>query len=295
MRYRSLDSVIEDLRPLKPGSRIMFYDDNFTANRSRTKELLSRMIAEGVDHPWTAQSRVDVAKDPELLKLMKKSNCYFLYLGLESVNPATLEEYDKHQKVEDVVEAVRKLHEHGIMVHGMFVFGSDQDDAGTLRDTVRFALKHRIDTVQFMALTPLPGTPYFKEMEESGRLLTRDWSLYDGQHVVFQPKNMSAYELQRDTFRAMKRFYRLSECVKLVASVDSLRSAARFNADILIGRWGSAKRHFAARALPTFYRAYGHFLIKRWEAANKDFGERMRSLAQAAGDITTQQRAHEHQ
>jgi len=122
-RQRSVDSVIEELRYLRPDT-VFFYDDNFAGNRDRAKQLLERMLSEGLTPYWTAQVRVDIARDRELLALMKRSNCYILYIGLESVNPATLREFNKRQSVEEIVEAVRIIHEHGIMIHGMFVFGA---------------------------------------------------------------------------------------------------------------------------------------------------------------------------
>ncbi|MCL5102772.1 MAG: B12-binding domain-containing radical SAM protein [Armatimonadetes bacterium] len=280
-RKRGTDSVIEELKYLNP-DKVFFYDDNFTADRERTKILLDRMLSEGITPGWSAQTRTDVVRDKELLKLMKRSNCYFLYIGLESVNPATLKEFNKKQDVEEIAEAIRILHEHGIMIHGMFVFGAENDDAAGLRNTLRFALRNSIDTVQFMILTPLPGTSYFNEMEREGRLLTREWHLYDGQHVVYQPNKMSPYELQKETFKAMKRFYSLRECVKMLCGRDFLRLVAKLNLDLMLGRWGSAKRRMNAAVLKWFYRAYGHFLLRRWEAANKDFGERIKALARNA-------------
>ena len=280
-RERSIDSVIDELRLLNP-EKVFFYDDNFTTDRERSKRLLERMISEGITPKWTAQARVDVVRDRELLKLMKQSNCYMLYLGLESVNPATLQEYDKRQSVEEMVEALRILHEHGIMTHGMFVFGGDNDDVTSLRNTVRFALRNSIETVQFMILTPLPGTAYYDGLEKSGRLLTKDWRLYDGQHVVYQPNKMSPYDLQKETFRAMNRFYSLGECVKMLCGLDVLKSITKFNLNLLMGRWSTAKRHLNAAVLRGFYRAYGHVLLKRWEAANKGFGERVKSMTRAA-------------
>ncbi|MHB9036140.1 MAG: B12-binding domain-containing radical SAM protein [Armatimonadota bacterium] len=280
-RQRSVESVVSELEWRDPRN-VFFYDDNFTADRERTKRLLESMLSKGITPDWSAQARVDVVKDKELLKLMKRSNCYMLYLGFESVNPATLKEYNKRQNVEEIAESIRILHDHGIMAHGMFVFGAENDDADSLRGTLKFALKNSIDTVQFMILTPLPGTPYFDDMERDERLLTRDWTLYDGQHVVYQPGRMSPYELQKETFKAMKRFYSLRECVKMLCGLETLKFAARLNADILSGRWRSAKRELENRVWRWIYRAHGHRLIRRWEAANRDFGDRVKVLAERA-------------
>jgi radical SAM superfamily enzyme YgiQ (UPF0313 family) len=285
-RERSIESVVDEIEYLRPAS-VFFYDDNFTADRDRTKSLLELMLKRGVTPPWTAQVRVDVAKDHELLDLMRRTNCYILYIGFESVNPDTLREYNKKQTVEEMARAVRKLHDYGMMVHGMFVFGADSDDATSLRSTTDFALKHEIDTVQFLMLTPLPGTPYFEDLESQGRLLTRDWGLYDGQHVVHHPAKMSPYELQKETFRSMKRFYSVYECIKMLCGPEVLKFAAKVNWNLVRGRWASVKGQVRSRALRSFYRAYGHVLLRRFEAANKDFGEWVKALKHRASSLRT--------
>ncbi|MEN6371114.1 MAG: radical SAM protein [Armatimonadota bacterium] len=274
-RFRSVDNVIEELKLLNP-EKVFFYDDNFTANRGHTKELLDKMLSTGVAPKWTAQVRAEVARDKELLKLMKRSNCYFVYVGFESVNPETLKEYDKRQVVEEIVESIRILHEHRIMIHGMFVLGAEKDTVKTVQETVDFALKNKIDTVQIMSLTPLPGTPVFSKMQNEDRLLTRDWSLYDGQHVVYQPKSMSPYEMQKAVILASKKFYSIYQCTKMLINPDFIA----FLSNLLIGRWNEAKSQARMRTLGWFYRTYGHVLTKRFDAANKDFSEMIKNISE---------------
>jgi anaerobic magnesium-protoporphyrin IX monomethyl ester cyclase len=139
-----------------------------------------------------------------------------VYLGLESVNQATLDHYHKSQNVDDIVRAIKTLHEYGINSHGMFVLGADDDTKQTIRDTVTFALKHRIDTVMLNILTPLPGTPQYESLEEQGRIFDKRWHLYDAHHVVYTPKQMTAYELQREVVRAYMRFYSKRQWFKLL-------------------------------------------------------------------------------
>ena len=127
---------------------------------------------------------------------MAQAGCYYVYIGFESVSPTVLKCFDKRQSVEQMVHAIGEFHDRGIRIHGMFIFGADHDTRATFRETVRFAKAHHIESAQFMILVPLPGTPVFDEMDREGRLLSRDWSLYDAHHVVFQPKNMSTFELQ---------------------------------------------------------------------------------------------------
>ncbi|MGE5404798.1 MAG: B12-binding domain-containing radical SAM protein, partial [Candidatus Saccharibacteria bacterium] len=158
-RWRDQESVLKELKKFT-GKKVFFCDDNFTANPRRTKELLRAMIKRRIlPSTWGAQVRTDAARDEELLDLMKEAGCGVVYVGMESVNPKTLETYNKKQGVEDIEYCINKFHEHKIMVHGMFVFGSDDDTKETIQQTLDFALRTRIDTVQFLVLTPFPGTP----------------------------------------------------------------------------------------------------------------------------------------
>jgi len=230
------------------------YDDNFVANKKRTKALLKAMIAADLTPNWTAQVRVDVAKDPELMDLMKRAGCHTVYIGLESVNPKTLEVYNKNQTVEDIEWCINKLHDNGIRIHGMFVFGSDYDDVSTIHDTVRFAKKNDLDTVQFLILTPLPGTGCYKDLDDAGRIVSKDWSLYDAHHIVFTPKNMSYYELQSETVKAARRFYSIPQILKRALRLDL------FNVSL---------------------KAYGRSVTKRWIKQNQDFLDHTRQLTSA--------------
>ncbi len=181
-RFRSPENVIAEIRQKQP-RKIFFYDDNMAADKARLKVLLRMMIEQDLVVPWSAQVRTDVARDPELLDLMRKSGCRLVYLGLESVNQATLDEFQKSQSVDDIVAAIKKLHEYGINSHGMFVLGADSDGKQTVRDTVSFALKHHIDTVMLNILTPLPGTQQFADLDAEGRIFDKRWHLYDAHHV----------------------------------------------------------------------------------------------------------------
>ncbi len=218
-RFRSTENVLGELRALR-GRYVFFYDDNFTANLKRAKDLMRAMIREQLSIKWSAQVRCDAARDPELLDLMVRSGCYYVYIGIESVSPAVLECYDKRQSVHEIKQVVREFDRRGIRIHGMFIFGADEDTTETVRETARFARKHHLASAQFAILVPLPGTPVFETLEREGRLLTRDWSRYDGHHVVFRPKRMSTLELQVETLRAFGAFYSLSAALRRLVRCD---------------------------------------------------------------------------
>jgi len=229
-RFRSAESVVAELKDKRP-QIIFFYDDNFAANRKRLKTLLRMMIDEGVAVPWSAQVRTDVVRDPELLDLMRRSGCHLVYLGLESVNQKTLDEFEKSQTVDDIRKAIKVLHEYGIKSHGMFVLGADNDDVQTVRDTVSFAIDNKIDTVMLNILTPLPGTRQFADMDAEGRIFDKRWELYDAHHVVFEPRRMTPYELQIETLRGYMKFYSLRTWLKYIFTF-------RFTKQLLFHGWG---------------------------------------------------------
>jgi radical SAM superfamily enzyme YgiQ (UPF0313 family) len=185
------------------------------------------MIENDLTPNWTAQVRVEVGKDPELLDLMRRSKCHTVYIGFESVNPETLKLYNKKQSVEDIEHCIKQLHKHRIRIHGMFVFGSDTDTVDTIHKTVKFAKKNNIETVQFLILTPLPGTRTYNELNEQGRIMSKDWALYDAHHVVFEPKLMSYYELQNETFKATREFYSIPQILKRAVRLDMFNVALK--------------------------------------------------------------------
>ena len=220
-RVNSVDRVMEEIRQNGlQAHHIFFCDDNFTADRQRTKELCERIIAEGLKIEWSAQVRVESAKDPELLDLMARSGCYIVFVGLESINPATLKAYNKSQTVEGIKDCVINFHRYGIKVHGMFVFGSEEDHYQVIRDTVKVSRQLDLDSLQYLILTPVPGTPFYQEMEAQNRIICRDWSQYDGHHTVFQPRQFTPYELQMETNRAMKKFYSWPSVIKRLIARD---------------------------------------------------------------------------
>lgn len=211
VRFVDPTETVKYLKRLR-SNKLFFYDDNFFISRRRGKELLRLMIEEGVNAPFFAQIRVDsVCKngtvDTELLDLLWNAGCRIVYLGLESVNPATLEEYHKEASLDDMSGGLEALARRGIKTHGMFVFGADSDTRESLYQTADFALDHGLNSAQFLVLTPLPGTRQTAQFEAEGRIFTKNWSLYDGHHVVHWPKQMTPYELQEATLQAHKRFY----------------------------------------------------------------------------------------
>ncbi len=214
-RFRSTQSVIRELRFYnRKKNHIFFYDDNFAASRKRLKALLEAMIKEDFKFDWSTQVRVDIARHKDLLKLMHKAGCRTLYIGLESINPDSLLSMKKNQTVEEIKRAVKVIQKHRIRIHGMFMYGFDDDDWQTVKKTIKFAKKAGISSTQFLILTPLPGSKFYQRIVSQGRLLFKDWSLYDAHHVVFRPAKFTLLALQKAQMVSHKKFYSVKRSVK---------------------------------------------------------------------------------
>jgi anaerobic magnesium-protoporphyrin IX monomethyl ester cyclase len=235
-RSRSPESVIAELEAKRPRS-VFFYDDNFAANKRRLKKLLQMMIDRGLTMNWQAQVRTDVARDEELLTLMRRSGCNRLALGFESIDQVTLDGYAKSQTVEDITRAIDALHRHGIKCHGMFVVGADSDTARTARDTVAFAERHGIDSLMLNVLTPGLGTKQYEMMDAGKRIFENRWQFYDGQHVIFVPQKMTPVELQTEIVKGYRHFYSLRRGMKYLVRLRFGRLLEHLWGWVYIRRW----------------------------------------------------------
>ena len=244
-RFRSTENVIEELRRYdRSPNAVFFYDDNFAADRGRTKELLEAMIREGFKFPWTTQVRADLARDTELVRLMKEAGCHTVYIGFESVNPRSLDGMKKKQTVADLVRAARVLRRHKINIHGMFVLGFDEDDWPSVKETVKFATRSRLSTTQFLILTPLPGSEFYDKMSAAKRLRFRDWSLYDAHHVVFEPALFSLSDLQKAQLYCHRKFYSLKQVFRKALAGQWLAVGVAHYARKLNRTWVKRNRTF---------------------------------------------------
>ncbi len=244
-RFRSTDNVIKELYRYDPKiNSIFFYDDNFTANRKRAKNLLHRMIAEKLGFVWSTQVRADITKDIELVRLMKKAGCHTVYVGMESINPNSLKSMKKQQTVEEMTQAMKIFRQESINVHGMFVYGFDDDDWQTVKETIRFAKKAKFSSTQFMILTPLPGSEFFNKVRRENRIQFHDWGLYDAHHAVFKPKRLSLFELQRAQIFSHSKFYSVFELISRAMSFAWVEFAIAIYARKINRLWQKQNKAF---------------------------------------------------
>jgi radical SAM superfamily enzyme YgiQ (UPF0313 family) len=173
----------------------VFTDNNLGSNREYLRELCTALRP--LDKIWSAAVSIDVTDDPSLIRAMALAGCTGVFVGFESLTDENLTDARKKTpKTEDYARRVRILHDNGIQVNGSFVLGFDHDRKDVFQRTADWVEENHLECSTFHILTPYPATPLFKQMESEGRLLHRDWSLYDTAHCVFQPKHMTPDELE---------------------------------------------------------------------------------------------------
>lgn len=202
--------------------------------------------------------------------ILKQAGCRAVYIGFESINPKTLNNFNKQQNIDDIKKAIEAFHRYGIKIHGMFIFGSDEDDLNVFQSTAEFSKKYQIDTVQYSALTPLPGTRTFRQLKAEGRILHYQWEYYDGMHVVFKPRLMSPLELQQGIIETYQDFYSYLMMVE-----DAFWAGLDFIAQ---AHCRAINKISFNKFKKIFIRLMGHSIVKQWLSLNRNYLDYLRSL-----------------
>jgi radical SAM superfamily enzyme YgiQ (UPF0313 family) len=152
-----------------------------------------------------------LGKDIPLLELAAKSGCTGLLMGFESITPENLKRslkgFNSPAQYKDLTTL---LHKYGITLMACFTFGLDSDTPEIFMQTAKFAVEAGIDLPRYAIVTPFPNTGLYKRLESENRILTKNWELYDAQHVVFQPKLMTPEQLYEGHEKAWKYTYSYS-------------------------------------------------------------------------------------
>jgi radical SAM superfamily enzyme YgiQ (UPF0313 family) len=186
----------------------VFVDNNLGASRRYLRDLCRALAP--LEKIWSAAVTLDVTDDPELVREMALAGCTGVFIGFESLDDENLRAAGKRSpRAEDYARRVELLHRHGIQVNGSFVLGFDADGPEVFERTARFVEEVRLESATFHVLTPYPGTPLFARLEREGRLLHRDWSLYDTAHSVFQPRRLTPRELEEGREWLYRRIFSL--------------------------------------------------------------------------------------
>lgn len=240
---------------LKKG--FFFYDDNFFIKPELAKEFLREIIRRKLKFVFTAQIRIDAARDEEFLSLARLAGMTYCFIGFESINPETQAAYHKSISPTDMSRWIKVIRSYGIRIHGMFIFDGDTDDRQVIIDTVKFSIENRLDSVQYVVLVPLPGTETYNQLLSEGRIIDFNYAHYDGHHVVYKPLLISETELFYGTLlSAMPNFYSLWRTIpKLFSMFIHFPYLSKF----------SLRQKFESIGI----HLYAHHLIKRFRKTTR--------------------------
>jgi radical SAM superfamily enzyme YgiQ (UPF0313 family) len=223
---QTVDAALAEIDRL-PGRHLYFLDDHLFGSPPFAEALFDGML--GMHRLWQAAGTVKgVLEQPRVLEKAVACGLRSLFVGFETVNSDNLHDQRKFQNIgRDYAAAVRRLHDLGVMVNGSFVFGMDHDGPDVFERTVEWAIEQGIETATFHILTPYPDTALHARMEAEGRLLHREWDLYDTRHVVFKPARLTPTDLEAGYWRAYRDFYRWGSILRGAGTKTTLRGGLR--------------------------------------------------------------------
>lgn len=207
-----VDEALSEINRL-PGRHLYFLDDHLLGDPKFAAELFEGM--KGMGRLFQGAATVESIISSNLIEKAAEAGLRSLFVGFETFSPENLKQSNKKQNLEkDYTQAVKRLHSLGIMINASFVFGLDDDDEDVFRRTVDWGVANSITTSTYHILTPYPGTRLFKNMEASGRILSRNWDMYDTRNVVYKPAKLSLDDLKAGYDFAYKEFYKWSNIFK---------------------------------------------------------------------------------
>lgn len=210
-REKPIANVIKEIESVNADS-YFFVDDNIAGNVSYSRDLFKALSKKKIS--WGSQISTTIIKQPDLIELAAKAGCEHVFIGIESINNMTLKSINKgFNKTEEYSELFKRLRKAGIYPHASIVFGFDNDTIEVFRETIDFLLKNKVGAT-FFILTPYPGTATREDMKDSGRINEHKWSMYDANHVVFQPKNFTVNELTESYWKTYQEWLSLKNISK---------------------------------------------------------------------------------
>ena len=212
---RPVQEVIAEIEALQ-SREVLFPDLNLIADRAYAMALFTAMIP--LKKMWLGLVTSAIGMDDELIRLFEKSGCKGLLIGFESLSQSSQQFIHKGvNRVLEYGELMKKLHQAGILVQGCFAFGADDEDHSVFERTVEMVIRTKIDLPRYSILTPFPKTELFRQMEAQGRIIEKNWAMYDVEHCVFRPKSMTPEELEAGTEWAWRETYKVASILKRLA------------------------------------------------------------------------------
>src|SRR5829696_4889549 len=216
IRFRTNESVVEELLRLKARAKrergqmaVFFIDDNLAINKKRLKSLLRDIIAADAQLPWVAQISANLLADEELVDLIAEAGGKWIFIGMESIDPANLKDVNKSfNKPDEYAGVLRELARRNVYAITSFIFGLDHDKAGVAARTLDQMREWPPGLPVFGQLTPFPATPLYTRLEKAGRLQRpKHWLDFAPFVMAHDPLKMTIDEAKSETFDAWARSY----------------------------------------------------------------------------------------
>jgi radical SAM superfamily enzyme YgiQ (UPF0313 family) len=220
-----VDDALAEISRL-PGRHLYFLDDHLLGDGRFAAALFDGM--RGMKRLFQGAATVDSILRGNVIERAAEAGLRSIFVGFETLTPGNLARSNKRQNLgRDYAAVTSRLHSLGIMINGSFVFGMDDDGEDVFPRTVDWAIEHGITTATFHIQTPYPGTRLFARTEAEGRILTRDWDLYDTRHVVYRPARLTPQALKDGYDWAYREFYRWSSIARGSFSHGSIKHQAK--------------------------------------------------------------------
>ena len=214
-RKRTIESVVEDIQYKIDflGTNVFYITDaNFGLDAKYTKQLLRAMLDAGITGRFTALMRIEIARDTELLALLKAAGFEMLCIGIESLDDHTLDSVSKRQRFEEIEESIGTMRRFGLNVFGLFIGGFERDTEQSFVRMIDFALEHDMVGLNIMVLGDYPDHPDC--IVPSHRYFNRNWDYFPGHYLTFFMPQMRPSQFQRVVSREALRFYSRSNCAR---------------------------------------------------------------------------------
>ena len=209
VRSPDIETTLESLaRAKRAGVRfIMFVSDNFN-KFPQVRQLLQAMIEEGVDLPFNCQCDTQIARDPELVKLLGLAGCYEMFVGVESFNRTTLKTAGKyHNHPDQYAEIVRLCNAAGIRPHFSNIVGFPDDNEEEIQHHLEVLKSLQPRVASFYILTPIPGTEQYDDFRKAGLITERNLDRFDATCATWTHPRLKQERLEDLLYQCYINYY----------------------------------------------------------------------------------------
>ena len=203
---RAFVDELEDLRNLHGVDVAMIADEIPSLDPVRWNMILDLLIERDLGTTLLLETRVDdILRDAEILPKYRRAGIEHIYVGVESVNQATLDRFRKDAKVEQGKRAIELINEHDIISETSFVMGMPDETLETMAHTIELAKFYDPDMAFFLAITPWPYADLYAEVEK--HIVVRDYRKYNLVEPVIKPEALELDQVRDQLFRGFREFY----------------------------------------------------------------------------------------